>query len=133
MLEFLETRSPIRVTLQRNMKVYPKTTEYGDNLWIIITAANRGQRNVFISGAGIVVRRKHGKKAGGFAAAEAFRNANEPLPEGAGRDFFLNMESIEKEQGYRSEEYIGYVSDRTGRTFYSHNWIQRLIRIRRFC
>ncbi|NOS67933.1 MAG: hypothetical protein HOO67_06270 [Candidatus Peribacteraceae bacterium] len=129
--KFYEGRSPVVVMLKRNMKVYPKTTQYGDKTYIVITAANRGKSPVYISNAGMMVRKKPGSDAGGFIAADAMRGSGEPILEGTGRDFFLDMEDLEKKHGYGQNEYVAFVSDRTGRTFYSHNWFQRLIRTRK--
>lgn len=130
-LEFLETRVRLVVRVSRNMKVHPKTTEYGDKTYIVITAANPGRRPVFVEKAGLIVRRKRSNKTGGFISPESMRGLNEPLAEGMSREFLMDQAGIEDKDGFRPDEYVAFVNDRTGRQFYSHNWVQRLIRTRR--
>jgi len=131
MLEFFETRVRLVVRISRDMKVHPKTTEYGDKTYIVITVANPGHRPVFVEKAGLIVRRKRDNKAGGFISPESMRGSNEPLTEGMSREFLMDQAEVEDKYRLRPDEYVAFVNDRAGRQFYSHNWIQRLIRVHR--
>jgi len=130
-LEFLETRVRLAIRISRDMKVHPETTEYGDKTYIVITVANPGHRTIFMEKAGLIVRRKRGNKIGGFISPESMRGLNEPLTEGMSREFLMDQSEVEGKHGLQSNEYIAFANDRAGHQFYSHNWIQRFIRIRR--
>ena len=126
--EFLQGQVQLHVALKRDRKVHPKTTIYGDKTYIVITASNRRQRPVFLGTAGLVYRRTRKQKNGGCIAGDSMRQPQPiKLDEGMSHDFMIEQESVEKDVG--RDAYIAFVSDGTGRTFYSHGWLGRLIRI----
>ena len=130
--EFLQGQTRIHVSLKRDMKVYPVTAEYGEKTYIIVTAANRGQRPVLLGNAGLVYRKTWRQRHGGCIATNSLRQPQPiKLEEGMTYDFTIDQESAEK-NGIGPRGYIGFVCDRTGRTSYSHGWLGRLIRIWRF-
>ena len=130
--EFLQGQTRIHVSLKRDMKIYPVSAEYGEKTYIIVTGANRSQRPMFLGNAGLVYRKTWKQGHGGCIATNSLRQPQPTkLEEGMVYDFMIDQESVER-NGVGPGSYVGFVCDRTGRTFYSHGWFGRLIRIWRF-
>ena len=127
-MEFRHGQVQLHVRVKRDMKILPKTTEYGDKTYIVITAGNRGQRPVILGTAGLMYRRTRSQEAGGCVSVDSARQPQPiRLDEGESRDFMIDQASVEKD-GIGPGDYVGFVNDRTGRTFYSHGWLGRLFR-----
>lgn len=130
-MEFRQGGTNIHVRIARDMKIHPKSPPYGDKTYLVITAANRGQRPIYLGTAGLMYRKTWRQRTGGCVAVDSLRNAQPvKLEEGAAHDFMIEQSAVDKDVGCNG--YVAFVNDRAGRTFYSHGWLERLFRIWRF-
>jgi hypothetical protein len=129
-LDFRKDRADIVVKVNGRYKFYPQNTAYGDKSYIIITAANKGRRPVTLRTAFMPVPRNIKKKQNISAYICADPNTAKPieLTEGKYHQYYV----LENEIGIPETKYVAGVADATGRLYYSHNYIKRLWKLKRF-
>ena len=128
-MEFRQGSTNIHVRVARDMKIHPQNPTYGDKSYLVITAANRGQRPVYLGTAGLIYRKTWRQHTGGCVAVDSLRNPQPvKLEEGEARDFLIEPSTVDKDVGHNG--YVAFVKDRAGRTFHSHGLLGRLVRVR---
>lgn len=128
-IEFRRDRANVKVTVRGGYKIIPinhPENPYGDKYLISITAANKGRRPVTLEQAGLLLPRW---KEGRYAIANESLKYIELL-EGKSHDYHI-IENDVKKEGLTPKNYVAYVRDATGRCFWSHNFLCRLIKLRR--
>lgn len=129
--EHFRDRANIKVTVQGNYEVYPKNTPYGDATLLAITAVNVGRRPVTLTRAALLMPKNSKSKYLLFANSVTDAVASHELTEGKSRDYIINEDVLKKEDGLIPSKYVACVYDATGKCYWSHNWLARLIKLGR--
>jgi len=127
LFEFYRDRANIKVSVKGGYHVYPKNhpnNPYGDKALISITASNNGRRNVTLKKAGLLMPR------GGRYLVPVGSITSIELTEGKSHDYELSEKEVE-EKGITPDKYVAFVIDATGKYYWSHNFLRRLIKLHR--
>ena len=129
-LGFRKDRANIVVTVCGGYKFHPADTVYGDKLYIIISAANKGRRPITLTTAFMPTPRDIMKKqnVSALICGDQYTAGPVELTEGKRHQYYM----LESKIGFSKDKYIAGVADATGRLFYSHNYIKRLWKLKRF-
>lgn len=127
-LEYRKDRLHIKVTVKGNYRIVPITKAYGNRPLVVITAANRGRRPVTLLKAGLLLPRKEGYLLC-FDSMTAMRSVE--LTEGKSHDYLMSEDDVKKKYALTPKKYVAFVSDATGRSYWSHNILRRFLKLRR--
>ena len=128
LLGFRKDRAIVKITVKGGYKVFSKNNPYGDMTILSVTVANRGRRPITIKNVGLIMPR--GSKAGLIVCADPI-TALKPfeLTEGKSHVYNFNEDEIEKENKLTPDKHIACAADATGKIYYSHNFLTRLIKL----
>ena len=122
-LEYRRDRADIKVTVQdlRNDPI--------DKRYLIISAVNKGRRVVTLEQAGFLMPRNVRDVINRYLKCTSQIGPRE-LTEGEHCDYNILLDSARARPLFR-EGYVAYVIDATGKHYYSHNWLSRLLKLGR--
>lgn len=129
--EHFRDRANIKVTVYGNYEVYPKNTPYGNATLLTINAANVGRRPVTLTKAALLMPKNSKNKYLLCADPVSDALASHELTEGKSRDYIMNEDVLKKEYGLTPSKYVACVYNATGKCYWSHNWLTRLIKLGR--
>jgi hypothetical protein len=125
-LEHKKDRVNIKVTVRGNYKIIPTTRAYGNRPLIMIEAANRGRRPVTLVRAALLLPRKDG-----YLLCLDSMTATRPveLSEGKSHQYLMFEDVVRNKYGLTPDKYIACVGDATGRCYWSHNILKRVVKV----
>ena len=129
-LEYRKDKADVKVTVKGNYKIFPQKTVYGDKKLVLITAANRGRRPITLRGAALLLPRGKPEKTGYLLCADpmtAMRDVE--LSEGKSHQYLMEENGLIDKYKLPPEKYVACVWDATGRYYWSHNIIQRFLKL----
>lgn len=85
----------IKITLKKNMKIYPADIGEEDKQFLIIDIANIGRRPITITHVGFEVI---GENAGAILAADSVKNGSREIQEGKSTSYLVNQSQIKLER-----------------------------------
>ena len=127
-LEYRKDRANVKVTVTGNYKIVATTEAYGDRPLVMINAANRGRRPVTLTGASLLGPRK---KQYLICADSMTTGRPVELTEGKSHFYLIFEDDVKNKYGLTPEKYVACVWDATGRYYWSHNVLKRLLKLHR--
>ena len=127
-LEYRKDRADVKVTVRGNYEVVPTTTVYGKRPIVLITAVNKGRRPVTLRGAALLSPRKRHY----LLCADSMTAMRDiELTEGKSHQYLMSEDDLKKKHELTPEKYVACVWDATGRYYWSHNILKRLLKLHR--
>ena len=130
--DFIKDKYRIKIKLRpRNLIHIPAYSIGSKNIpeieYFVISITNIGREPITIINAGLLAR----DIRGGILFTESI--ANSKLLTSDCIDFKIETKELEEEKKVNidNNKYVGYAIDSAGRVYFSHNFIKRIIRIRR--
>lgn len=127
-LEYRRDKASIKVTVRGNYGIIPEDTRYGSGNKIVITVANRGRRPVTLTHAALLMPRN--SKTHYLVSVDALSRTVK-LGEGESHTYLLNEDEAKKKYNLTPDKYVACVIDATGRHYWSHSKLKRLIKLGR--
>jgi hypothetical protein len=129
--QWLDKRPRIKVSIKPNMTFFHKgrNTFPDDDTFAIVTAVNISQRPTTITSAALLLPNKKGYLLCNDSVCNALQSVE--LTEGKHKDYYFNEANLKKEYHLSPDKYVAIVNDNAGRAYYSHNIIQRFMKLRR--
>jgi len=124
-LGYRRDRHNIVVRVRGGYAVHPPNPEYTAKSYICVTVANRGRRVVTITTAGLMGPK--GRSSSAFLAADSIQKGPREISEGKAETYLL----VEDDIGFTPDKYVAFAFDATGRMYWSHGYLTRLIRLHR--
>ena len=131
-LEYRKDRPNVKVTVQGNWTFNTPTTVYGNKRYVVIRATNKGRRPVTLELAALLKPRKKSEEFPYIICADPYTAAKPvELTEGKSHDYLLLEEGLDKDCDLAPNKYVACVRGATGKFYWSHNILQRLIKLHR--
>lgn len=127
-LEYRKDRANIKITINSNLEVFPKNTVYDNMTLLSIRVINEGRRPITITHVSLMLPNS---KDYLFCADPYSAKYPVDLTEGKYHDFNMNEDELKKKYELTPNQYVACVSDATGKTYWSHNFLLRLWKVGR--
>lgn len=124
-IDFIREKYNVRVRVRRNAIIFDGSEISKKNTYIIISIVNIGKEPVTIINAGLLSPKIKG--------SYLFKNSikNQKLHTSDSVDYPVHEEIVKKDLDSSRGKYVAYAVDNAGRIYYSHNFIKRLLILKR--
>ncbi len=124
--DFYKEKNNIKIKLRANALIVDGSEISKENTYIMISIINVGEEAVTIISAGLLSPELEKR------SSYLFKVKTKKLHTSDSIDYLDLEKNVKKEFDISKRKYVAYALDNAGRLYFSHNFIKRLIRLKRF-